>query len=132
CLTKDIHACSTSYHPQDLRKGNPNSYFRVVTTDDLQGPAMADYAYKELNIKKIAVLSDSTVFGKGIADAFQQQYKKNGGDYMRKDFDPASATDFRSFLNAFKDFGAQGLYAGGTDDKKSCVPRSQMRSIGFD
>src|SRR5262245_22378482 len=58
CLTKDIPSCATAYHPQDLRHGNPNNYFRVVTTDDFQGPAMADYAFKNLNIKKIAVLSD--------------------------------------------------------------------------
>jgi len=51
---------------------------------------------------------------------------------MRKDYDPASVTDFRSFLQAFKDFGATGLYVGGTDDKKACVPRSQMQAIGFD
>src|SRR5262245_12387012 len=67
CLTKDMPDCS--YHPQDLRHGNANNYFRVVTTDDFQGPAMADFAYKDQSIKKIAVLSDSTVFGKGIADA---------------------------------------------------------------
>jgi branched-chain amino acid transport system substrate-binding protein len=131
CLTKDLDTCK-DYHPQDLRKGNPNNYFRVVTTDDNQGPAMADYAYKDLGIKKIAVLSDSTVFGKGIADAFQQEFKKLGGDYQRKDYDPASTTDFRSFLNGFKDFGAAGLYVGGTDDKKACVARSQMKGIGFD
>jgi len=130
CLTKDLPTCD--YHPADLRKGNANNYFRVVTTDDNQGPAMADYAYKDLGIKKIAVLSDSTVFGKGIADSFQVQFKKDGGDYQRKDYDPASATDFRSFLNGFKDFGATGLYVGGTDDKKACVPRSQMKAIGFD
>src|SRR6267378_2869712 len=39
CLTKDLPDCS--YHPQDLRQGNPNNYFRVVTTDDYQGPAMS-------------------------------------------------------------------------------------------
>jgi branched-chain amino acid transport system substrate-binding protein len=130
CLTKDLPTCD--YHPQDLRKGNANNYFRVVTTDDNQGPAMADFALKDLSIKKIAVLSDSTVFGKGIADAFQVQFKKDGGEYVRKDYDPASVTDFRTFLQSFKDFGATGLYVGGTDDKKACVARSQMKAIAFD
>jgi len=130
CLTKDLPTCS--YHPQDLRGGKPNNYFRVVTTDDFQGPAMADYAYKNLNIHKIAVLSDSTVFGKGIADAFQVRFKALGGDFQRKDFPGEQQNDFKSFLTAFKTFGAQGLYVGGTDDKKSCVPRSQMKAAGFD
>src|SRR5438874_11780561 len=54
CLTKDIAGCS--YHPQDLRAGNPNNYWRVVTTDDYQGPAMADYMYKQLSIKSVGIL----------------------------------------------------------------------------
>lgn len=131
CLTHPAPGVC-NYDPASLRNGNPNNYFRVVTTDDLQGPAMADYAFKTSGVKKIGVLSDSTVFGQGIATAFQNQFKKDGGDYMRKDFDPATAADFRSQLQAFKDFGATGLYVGGTDDKKSCVPRSQMKAVGFD
>lgn len=129
CLTKDLPTCT--YHPQDLRKGNPNNYFRVVTTDDFQGPAMADYAYKNLNIKNIAVLSDSTVFGKGISDAFQVEFAKLGGTYKRLDYPGQTQTDFRSFLSQFKASGAQGLYVGGTDDQKACVARSQMVAVGF-
>ena len=130
CLTKDLPTCS--YHPGDLRGGNPNNYFRVVTTDDFQGPAMADYAYKNLNIHTIAVLSDSTVFGKGIADAFQVRFQTLGGTFKRLDYPGETQNDFKSFLTSFKNFGAQGIYVGGTDDKKACVARSQMKSIGFD
>src|SRR5438105_2578821 len=113
CLTKDLPTCS--YHPQDLRKaGVPNNYFRVVATDDLQGPAMADYAYDALGIKKIGVLDEKTVFGIGIADAFQAEFKKKGGEFKRDSYDPKSTTDWRSILNGFKSFGATALYVGGT------------------
>src|SRR5947209_16882968 len=64
CLTKDLSTCA--YHPQDLRKGKPNNYFRVVATDDLQGPAMADYAYNTLGVKTIGIMDEKTVFGVGI------------------------------------------------------------------
>ena len=77
CLTKDIAGCA--YHPQDLRAGNANNYFRVVTTDDYQGPAMATYAYSTLNVHNIGILDDSTVFGVGIAGAFEAKFKALGG-----------------------------------------------------
>ncbi|OLB87606.1 MAG: hypothetical protein AUI15_29395 [Actinobacteria bacterium 13_2_20CM_2_66_6] len=77
CLTKDLSTCS--YHPQDLRAGNANNYWRVVTTDDYQGPAMADYMYKQQSITNVAILDDSTVFGVGIASAFEAEFKKLGG-----------------------------------------------------
>src|SRR5690349_10529355 len=80
CLTKEqlppLPPCS--YHPADLRNGNANNYWRVVTTDDYQGPAMADYFYKTLNVHNIGILDDSTVFGVGIAGAFESEFKKLG------------------------------------------------------
>jgi branched-chain amino acid transport system substrate-binding protein len=130
CLTKDLATCS--YHPQDLRKGNANNYFRVVTTDDYQGPAMASYAYTKLSATKVGVLDDSTVFGVGIADTFQEQIKKSGGTTLRKNFKKDQTSDFRSILLAFKSFGAQAVYAGGTSDQNICIARAQMKQIGWD
>ena len=131
CLTKDIPSCATAYHPQDLRAGNPNNYWRVVTTDDYQGPAMADYAYNQLGIKNVAILDDSTVFGTGIAGAFETEFKKLGGTVVKhqsfkKD---QQGTDFKSLLQSMKT--AQGLYVGGTDDQNICIPRKQMKDIGW-
>src|SRR5881227_3948505 len=100
CLTKDIAGCS--YHPQDLRAGNPNNYWRVVTTDDYQGPAMADYAYKTLNLKNVGVLDDSTVFGAGIADTFSSEFKKLGGTVTRDSYKKEQTSDWRSKLLTFK------------------------------
>ena len=132
CLTKDIAGCS--YHPQDLRAGNANNYWRVVTTDDYQGPAMADYMFKQLSIKNVAILDDSTVFGVGIAGSFEQEFKKLGGTVVKhseykKD---QQGSDFKSILLAFKNAGALGVYVGGTDDQNICIPRAQMKQIGWD
>src|SRR5256885_7297515 len=130
CLTKDIAGCS--YHPQDLRQGNANNYFRVVTTDDYQGPAMSTYAYNTLKATKIGILDDSTVFGVGIADAFEAKVKSLGGSTLRKSYKKEQTSDFRSTLLAFKSFGALAVYVGGTDDQNICIPRAQMKQIGWD
>src|SRR5437763_16263153 len=103
CLTKDIASCSTAYHPQDLRAGNPNNYWRVVTTDDYQGPAMADYMYKQLSIKSVGILDDSTVFGVGIAGAFEAGFKKLGGTVAQHaECKKDKTSDFKSILLGFK------------------------------
>jgi branched-chain amino acid transport system substrate-binding protein len=124
CLTKDLPSCS--YHPQDLRKGKPNNYFRVVATDDLQGPAAATYLFTTLKVSKLGVLDEKTVFGKGIADAMQAKFTSLGGTAIRDSFDPSTTNDWRNYLNKFQAAGATGLYVGGTDDKKACQPRHQM------
>jgi branched-chain amino acid transport system substrate-binding protein len=136
CLTKEqlppLPPCS--YHAADLRNGNPNNYWRVVTTDDYQGPAMADYYYKTLNITDVAILDDSTVFGVGIAGSFEAEFKKLGGTVAKhseykKD---QQGSDFRSILNSFKNAGAKAVYVGGTDDQNICIPRKQMKDLGWD
>jgi branched-chain amino acid transport system substrate-binding protein len=133
CLTKDIPSCSTAYHPQDLRAGNPNNYWRVVTTDDYQGPAMADYLYKQLNVKNVGILDDSTVFGVGIAGAFETEFKKLGGTVAKhSSYKKEQTSDFKSILLAFKNGGAKAVYVGGTDDQNICIPRKQMKDIGWD
>ena len=135
CLTHEtappVPPCS--YHAADLRNGNANNYWRVVTTDDLQGPAMADYMYKTLGVKSIGVLDDSTVFGVGISGAFDAEFKKLGGTVVaHSEYQKATTSDWKSILLNFKNKGAAGVYVGGTDDQNICIPRKQMKDLGWD
>jgi branched-chain amino acid transport system substrate-binding protein len=135
CLTKEVQAplAPCTYHAADLRAGNPNNYWRVVTTDDYQGPAMATYFYKTLNIHTVGILDDSTVFGVGISGAFETQFKQLGGSVVKhSEYQKATTSDWKSILLAFKNGGAQGVYVGGTDDQNICIPRKQMKDIGWD
>jgi len=143
CLTKNIYIPTTLGAPKDitckdagilapadLRPTGINNYFRVATTDDLQGPAMADFAVDTLKVTKLGVASDNEVYGKGIADTFTAEFKNKGGTVVkRSDFDTKSTNDFRGFLQSSKGLGAQGIYFGGTDSNKGCVVRSQASGI---
>jgi branched-chain amino acid transport system substrate-binding protein len=143
CLTKNIYIPTTLGAPKDitckdagilapadLRPTGVNNYFRVATTDDLQGPAMADYAYDTLKITKLGVASDNEVYGKGIADTFSAEFKNKGGTVLvRQDFNTKSTNDFRGFLQTAKSKGAQGIYFGGTDSNKGCIVRAQEKGI---
>src|SRR5260370_32075405 len=99
CLHKALPDCS--YHPQDLRKGNANNYFRVVTTDDYQGPAMSSYAYTTLKSTKVGVRDDSTVFGVGIANTFEANIKALGGTTLRKNYKKDQTSALPSILLTF-------------------------------
>jgi len=131
CLTIDVPGCT--YHPADLRAGSANNYWRVVTNDNFQGPAMADYMYKQLGIKNIGILDDSTVFGVGISGSFETEFKKLGGTVAKhSEYKKEQTSDFKSILLGFKNAGALGVYVGGTDDQNICIPRKQMKDIGWD
>jgi branched-chain amino acid transport system substrate-binding protein len=134
CLTKGSSGgIVCDYNAADLRAGNPNNYWRVVTTDDYQGPAMASYFYKTLNVHQVGVLDDSTVFGKGISQAFDAAFKALGGTVVsHAEYQKSQTSDWKSILLSFKNGGAQGVYVGGTDDQNICIPRKQMKDLGWD
>jgi branched-chain amino acid transport system substrate-binding protein len=137
CLTKDQPDSRFPYdaacggQAAQLRKGNPNNYFRVVTTDDYQGPAMADYFLQTLKLTKVAVASDNQTYGKGISDAFSAEFKAKGGQLVgsRFDYDQQNTNDFKSWLTSAKSAGAQGIYVGGVTSTKVCIVRAQMQGI---
>src|SRR5205807_2519126 len=135
CLTKESPPpqAPCTYHAADLRNGNANNYWRVVTTDDYQGPAMATYFYKTLNVHSVGILDDSTVFGVGISGAFETQFKTLGGTVVKhSEYQKATTSDWKSILLSFKNLGAQCVYVGVTDDQNICIPRKQMKDIGWD
>jgi branched-chain amino acid transport system substrate-binding protein len=144
CLTKTVYipaaltgtsdvscADGAGYTAAGLRPTGTNNYFRVATTDDFQGPAVADYALNTLKLTKVAVASDNEAYGKGIADAFSARLKNKGGTVVfRQDFPNAShISDFKSFIRTALSKGAQAIYAGGTNSNNLCVMRNQMSGI---
>jgi branched-chain amino acid transport system substrate-binding protein len=99
----------------ELRKANPTqiNYIRVATTDDLQGPANATYAYTTLGAKNVYILDDTTTFGKGIADQFETKWKELGGTVAGRQAVPENVTDYVSILTEAKSANPDALYWGG-------------------
>ena len=62
----------SKYYPTGFR-----NYWRVVTTDDNQGNAAAQFA-QSIGIKSVYVLNDRQTYGQGVAQAFTSAAKKLG------------------------------------------------------
>lgn len=116
--------------PAELRPGGTNSFFRLATTDELQGPAAADFAYKTLQLRRLAVLSDHEAYGQALAAAFTARFERLGGSVVGYvDFDPAGSINLTTFMRSVKADGAQGMYFGGVTGNHGCVIRAQMASV---
>jgi branched-chain amino acid transport system substrate-binding protein len=116
--------------PAQLRPTGSNNFFRLAATDELQGPAAADFAYKNLQMRRIAVLSDHEAYGQALAAAFTARFEGLGGSVVgRVDFDPAGSINLIAFMRAAKADGAQALYFGGVTGNHGCVIRAQMASV---
>ena len=113
--------CSPANTNPDLTKGapaaqlrtKPNNYIRVVTTDDVQGPAAAQYIYDVLGKKSVYVIDDTETFGKGVADAFDAEFKTRGGTIVKHDAAPKTTQDYVSIMTAAKALNPEAIYFGG-------------------
>jgi branched-chain amino acid transport system substrate-binding protein len=114
----------------DLRPGGVNNYFRLAATDDLQGPAAADYAYRTLHVFRVATISDHEAYGQALAAGFATRFRALGGSIVgRLDLDPAAAADTTGFLERMKADGVQAVYFGGATANKGCLIRAEMASV---
>jgi branched-chain amino acid transport system substrate-binding protein len=113
--------CSPANTDPNLTKGDPakqlrtkpNNYIRVVTTDDVQGPAAAQYLFDVLKKKSVYVIDDTETFGKGVADAFDAEFKKRGGTVVKHDAAPKTTQDYVSIMTAAKALNPEAIYFGG-------------------
>ncbi len=132
CLTKDTAAsgCSgTNDLLPTLRPTGKVTYFRVATTDDHQGPAMADYVYNTLHLRKAYVIDDTEVYGVGIANTFSAEWQKLGGTLLGRSSEPGTTTSYLSLLNQIASKGPDLIYFGGVDSTGGTLIRQQMEQI---
>ena len=102
-----------SNEPAVYRPSGKVNYFRVVPTDDVQGAVAADFA-KELGAKKVFVLNDREVYGKGVSGVFEKRAKEIGLEVVGVDGLDAKASNYKSLVTKMKQAGAEVVYFGGT------------------
>src|SRR5882757_5352789 len=73
--------------------------FRVVPTDARQGPVLATYALKTLHAKKIVVVDDASLYGRGLANEFAKAVVAGGGHITGREVTSEKARDFKAILN---------------------------------
>jgi branched-chain amino acid transport system substrate-binding protein len=116
-----LSQCSPANTNPDLTKGDPakqlrtkpNNYIRVVTTDDVQGPAASQYIYDTLKKTSVYIIDDTETVGKGVADAFEKDFKARGGTVTKHDGAPKTTQDYVSIMTAAKALNPQAIYFGG-------------------
>jgi branched-chain amino acid transport system substrate-binding protein len=113
--------CSPANTNTALTKGDaakqlrtkPNNYVRVVTTDDVQGPAASQYIYDTLGKHSVYIIDDTETFGKGVADAFEADFVARGGTVTKHDGAPKTTQDYVTIMTAAKSGNPEAIYFGG-------------------
>ncbi len=90
------------------------TYFhRVLANDDAQGPGIAAFLATQLGAKKVAVIDDSSEYGKGLADVVAASLTKAGVTIVDREAIDPNGNDYSSTVNKVKAAGADAIFYGG-------------------
>ena len=101
---------------EDMTQRRPNPYFlRASATSAQAMHPMADYAAKELKLKRIVTISEDFAFGHEQMGGFQQTFEDNGGKIVKKLWPPLVTPDYTPYLAQIADCdGVCQGFAGAT------------------
>jgi branched-chain amino acid transport system substrate-binding protein len=89
------------------------TYFRVATTDLIQGPFGADYLYNKAGKRKVVVIDDGLTYGVGLADEFTKEFTKLGGQVVGRERVGDKDTVFDSVIAKIAPLQPDAVYYGG-------------------
>jgi branched-chain amino acid transport system substrate-binding protein len=117
----------------ELRGDNPPSYVRVATTDDVQGPALAEYMFNDLKIKSVFIVDDTETYGQGLAENFDNRFQELGGTVTGHEGvpNPDGSADYTSVLTNAKSTNPGAVFFGGTTTTGAAQVRLTMGSVGM-
>jgi branched-chain amino acid transport system substrate-binding protein len=89
---------------EDMTQRRPNPYFlRPSATSAQAMHPMADFAAKELKLKKIVTVSEDFAFGHEQMGGFQQTFEEAGGKIVNKIWPPLVTPDYTPFVAQIAD-----------------------------
>ena len=100
-----------STNPELTQLGRPY-VFRTCATDDLQGPAGAQFAL-DLGYKTAVVVDDKTPYGEGLAAFFAEAFEDGGGEILSSEKTEDKDTDFNSLATKIKSLDPDVVFYGG-------------------
>src|SRR3989442_2273522 len=84
---------------EDMTQRRPNPYFvRASATSAQSMPPLADYAAKELKLKRVITISEDFAFGHEQMGGFQRVFEDAGGRVVKKLWPPLVTPDYTPYL----------------------------------
>lgn len=122
--------------PQCYRPSGKVNYFRVVPTDDIQGPVGAAWAKRicaKLNkSRSVYILNDSEVYGEGVAKLFKQECEVLKVEVLGYEPIDVKAQEFKALMLKIKAKNPGLIYFGGTSQTKAGQIAKDMVAAGID
>ena len=117
--------------PDKFYPSGKRNYARVITTDDFQGTAAAQFAAKDLGVKKCAVLNDNQTYGQGVAKAFATEAEKQGITVTGNQAWDAKQPNYTALFTSIRANSPDCVYLGGIfDNNGGQLVKDKVKVLG--
>ncbi len=119
-LTSDLAGnASPHYHP---------GYFRTASNDLYQGQAVAQFAYRDLGLRRMVSIEDGDPYTTGLAAAFAEAFRALGGEVAVTASVEKGDTDMTAVLAQFAAAAPEGIFIPLFESEGSALAR-QVRAF---
>jgi branched-chain amino acid transport system substrate-binding protein len=88
---------------EDMTQRKPNPWFtRGTSTSSQSAMPLADYAYKQLGYRRMAVIADDIAYGHEMCAGFMRVFEDAGGKVVQRMFPPLTVPDYGTYLAQLK------------------------------
>jgi len=116
--------------PQVYQPTGKINFFRIVPADDIQGSVAAEWS-KELGAKKVFILHDRELYGKGIAEVYRRSATKLGLEVLGFEGIDPKASNYRSLVTKMKQKGPDLIFFGGLTQTNAGQIAKDIRAGGL-
>ena len=111
------------------QKRKYTNYYRVATTDDIQGPFAAQYLLGT-GVKKVAIVHDKKTYSQGLQAAFAAEFREGGGTVtMTETVNPGDKL-FNAVVTKIVNSKPDAVYYGGEYPEAAPLSK-QLHDAGF-
>lgn len=104
---------------------------RVCYTDDLQGPVMAVFAFKDKGLRRMAVMTDNKQpYSQGLSKTFKEKFVALGGEIVAEEFYQSGENQFGGQISNLKAKNPDGIFMSGYFVEVGPMAR-QIRDAGL-
>ncbi|MEZ0326305.1 MAG: ABC transporter substrate-binding protein, partial [Fimbriimonas sp.] len=131
CTEKGIPIVAIGATRTDITEKGSNNVFRVCYTDDFQGPVMAYFAYNDLGLRKVALMTDKKQpYSTGLSESFKKTFLALGGEIVDEQTYEGGQTQFTGQITNLKAKNPDGVFASGYFNEVGPIAR-QMFEAGM-
>lgn len=130
-VPKGIPLVTVGSTRDDVTKDSKGLVSRVCYTDSFQGPVMALFAYRNLGLRRMAIMTDNKQpYSQGLSKSFAEKFKALGGQIVTEQFYESGQNQFQGQLTQIKRANPDGIFMSGYFTEVGPMAR-QIRDLGM-